>query len=160
MPGATLLWAALATATGAGLFLIKYEVQTEERHLRALQREIAETEQSIHVLHAEWSYLNDPERLRGEAERNLGMHAMQPRQMVHIKQLATAGHDTTAQPEPSPATPPEAAVRPPPPPPPRPHVAPKSSAPPAHALTASRQPVHKAHPSNADPQIAAMRFRP
>ncbi len=82
MRGATILWAMLATVAGTGLFLLKYEVQTQEEHLRNLRRDIVETEESIHVLKAEWSYLNEPLRLREEAERHLGLHPLKPSQIV------------------------------------------------------------------------------
>ena len=50
MRAATFLWALLATIAGAGLFLLKYQVQAEERHLREVRKDIVGTEQSIHVL--------------------------------------------------------------------------------------------------------------
>ena len=46
MRAATFLWALLATIAGAGLFLLKYQVQAEERHLREVRKDIAGTEQS------------------------------------------------------------------------------------------------------------------
>jgi hypothetical protein len=91
MRAATLLWALLATIAGTGLFLLKYQVQAEERHLRELHKDIAGTEQSIHVLKAEWSYLNDPLRLREQAERHLAMHPMRANQMVSIDSIPLQG---------------------------------------------------------------------
>jgi len=91
MRAATFLWALLATIAGAGLFLLKYQVQAEERHLREVRKDIAGTEQSIHVLKAEWSYLNDPVRLREQAERHLAMHPMRANQMVTIDAIPMIG---------------------------------------------------------------------
>jgi hypothetical protein len=91
MRAATILWAILATIAGTGLFLLKYQVQAEERHLRELRKDIASTEQSIHVLKAEWSYLNDPLRLREQAERHLAMHPMRANQMVSIDSIPMVG---------------------------------------------------------------------
>ena len=91
MRAATFLWALLATIAGAGLFLLKYQVQAEERHLREVRKDIAGTEQSIHVLKAEWSYLNDPVRLREQAERHLAMHPMRANQMVAIDTIPMIG---------------------------------------------------------------------
>ncbi len=91
MRAATLLWALLATVAGAGLFLLKYQVQAEERHLREVRKDIVGTEQSIHVLKAEWSYLNDPLRLREQAERHLAMHPMRANQMVSIETVPMIG---------------------------------------------------------------------
>lgn len=91
MRAATFLWAFLAAISGAGLFLLKYQVQAEERHLRELRKDIAGAEQSIHVLKAEWSYLNDPLRLREQAERHLAMRPMRANQMVTIDSIPMIG---------------------------------------------------------------------
>lgn len=91
MRAATFLWALLATIAGAGLFLLKYQVQAEERHLKEVRKDIVGTEQSIHVLKAEWSYLNDPVRLREQAERHLAMHPMRANQMVTIDSIPMVG---------------------------------------------------------------------
>lgn len=88
--GATILWAALATIAGAGLFLLKYQVQGEEQRLHHLQKQIVQTEEEIHVLKAEWSYLNEPTHLRELAERNLGMHPMKAAQLASIDSFALA----------------------------------------------------------------------
>ena len=90
MRGATLLWAALAAAVGTGLFLLKYEVQGEEQRLHALHKDIVDTREEIHVLKAEWSYLNDPLRLKEQAERHLGLHPLKPGQMAAIDQVPMA----------------------------------------------------------------------
>jgi hypothetical protein len=91
MRAATLLWAVLAVSTSTGLFLLKYQVQAEEKHLRELRKDIVGTEQAIHVLKAEWSYLNDPLRLREQAERHLAMRPMRANQMVAIDAIPLVG---------------------------------------------------------------------
>ena len=88
---ATLLWAAMAATAGTGLFLLKYQVQAEEHHLRELRKDIVGAEQAIHVLKAEWSYLNDPLRLREQAERHLGMHPMRASQIIAIDAIPLVG---------------------------------------------------------------------
>lgn len=88
--GATILWAVLATVAGTGLFLLKYQVQAEEQRLGHLRKEIVQTEEEIHVLKAEWSYLNEPTRLRDLAERNLGMHPLKVSQITSIDSIPMA----------------------------------------------------------------------
>ncbi|HIJ38210.1 MAG TPA: hypothetical protein HPP80_04860 [Rhodospirillaceae bacterium] len=90
MRGSTLLWAGMAASIATGLFLLKYEVQSEESRLRGLRKDILQAEQSIHVLKAEWSYLNDPLRLKDQAEHHLGMHPLKPSQIASIDQLPMA----------------------------------------------------------------------
>lgn len=104
MRGATILWAILAVIAGTALFLLKYEVQAQEERLRDLRKDIVETEEGIHVLKAEWSYLNEPMRLREQAERHLGLKPMQPKQIVSIASLPMA--TPQAAPPPMAAAPP------------------------------------------------------
>lgn len=76
------LWTVLAAGVGVGLFLLKHEVQALEEELVRLNRAIRLTQENIHVLRAEWSFLNDPTRLHRLAEEHLGMTVLKPEQMV------------------------------------------------------------------------------
>ncbi|MTJ82055.1 MAG: hypothetical protein F8N37_13755 [Telmatospirillum sp.] len=87
MRAATILWAALAAVAGTGLFMLKYEVQAQEQRLSGLRKDIMEAQEQIHVLKAEWSYLNEPARLREQAERHLGLHPLKPSQITTIAAL-------------------------------------------------------------------------
>ncbi len=55
-----LLWSALVTGAAAAIFALKYEVQVLEERLSYLNAQIVKDQESIHVLRAEWSYLNRP----------------------------------------------------------------------------------------------------
>lgn len=59
----TLIWLTLAGAMIAGLYYMKNEVQTREQRLEAIKEEIRQDREAIEVLRAEWSHLNNPERL-------------------------------------------------------------------------------------------------
>ncbi|EPY02978.1 periplasmic protein TonB [Magnetospirillum fulvum] len=87
----TVLWIGLAACIGVGLFLVKHEVKDQERRLTALNAEIRANQESVHVLRAEWAYLNDPTRLRALAERHLGMHPVQPTQMASLDAVLRDG---------------------------------------------------------------------
>ena len=52
-----------------GLYDIKYKAEDAVRHARQLERRIANEREAIRVLRAEWSYLNQPERLQELASR-------------------------------------------------------------------------------------------
>ncbi|MEX2449707.1 MAG: hypothetical protein WD407_02515 [Rhodospirillales bacterium] len=69
----TVLFILLAGALSLVLFTVKYQVQDLEHELKTLVRNIDANQRAIHVLNAEWSHLNDTERLRRLAERHLGM---------------------------------------------------------------------------------------
>jgi hypothetical protein len=91
-----LIWAVLVMGIGTALFLVAYEVEDREEELLALRHQIRETSESIHVLRAEWSYLNDPTRLERLADEHLGLAPIKPEQFTTIAQL-------TERPVPQPA---------------------------------------------------------
>ncbi len=84
---AAVVWSVLAIAVGVGLFMLKYEVQGLEDELSRLNREIRADRAAVHVLEAEWSYLNDPARLRELATRHLGLVPLAPDQVSSLAQL-------------------------------------------------------------------------
>lgn len=69
----TTITMSLAVAAGIGLFYAKHRVQALEHEISAIQQQILRDREAIHVLHAEWSFLNDPERLAELARRHLEM---------------------------------------------------------------------------------------
>jgi len=73
MRSTTLIIVLVAVSIGVGLFMVKYRVQDLEDQLVQINTEIAKDREAIQVLRAEWSHLNEPERLRGLADRYLGM---------------------------------------------------------------------------------------
>lgn len=60
---AVIVWTALATAAVAAMFRISFEVEKLEARLQDINQEIAREQEAIHVLQAEWSYLNRPQRI-------------------------------------------------------------------------------------------------
>lgn len=110
MRGMTILWTGFALVVGVGLFLLKYEVQSLEDRLAGLNGGIRQNQETIHILKAEWSYLNDPERLRELNERHLALKPFKPEQIVAIAELPMAAPKPEPQPEGEPAAP---AVEPP-----------------------------------------------
>ena len=70
---ATVVWTVLAILAGTGLFRVKYEVQAREEQLAELNRALERNREAIHILRAEWAYLNRPERLAELNRRHLGL---------------------------------------------------------------------------------------
>jgi len=85
---ATLFWMAVAIAVGLLLYNVKHEVQGLEQRLARTNRAIHATQERIHVLEAEWSLLNEPERLRALASRHLDLVPMRPAQFVEPAAIA------------------------------------------------------------------------
>lgn len=84
---ATWLWVAIAGAMGYGLYQLKHEVIALENDLFRLNRQIVQEQQNIHVLKAEWSYINQPARLQALAQRHLDLLPMTPRQIGRLEAL-------------------------------------------------------------------------
>jgi cell division protein FtsL len=84
---ATLFWSFLAALVGFGLFHVKYQVQALEDRLAKLNRDIVREQAQIHVLRAEWSYLNRPERIEELANRHLALAPPKATQIGSIADL-------------------------------------------------------------------------
>ncbi|WP_291295634.1 energy transducer TonB, partial [Elioraea sp.] len=84
----TLVWALIAVAVGLFLYQVKHEVQGLEQQLSRTNRAIGAAHERIHVLHAEWSLLNEPDRLRALATRHLDLVPMRPAQFAAPQAIA------------------------------------------------------------------------
>ena len=82
MRQSTLALVLITVAVGVGLFLIKYRVQGLEAQLQTLNRNIVQDRERIHVLRAEWSHFNEPDRLRALAGKHLDMIPVHSEQVV------------------------------------------------------------------------------
>jgi hypothetical protein len=104
----TVLWMGLAGVVGFGLFQLKHEVQALEDEMFRLNRNIVAEQQAIHVLKAEWSYINQPQRLQALAQRHLDLQPMKPAQLGGLADLPVRGAEGTAIAK-APAKPPQSA---------------------------------------------------
>jgi hypothetical protein len=99
-----IVWVVVLALLGIGLFQVKYNVQGKERELREVRRQIEANYGAIHVLEAEWSYLNDPLRLADLARRHTGLVPTTPGQIGDFAGLPARIEDAPAMPG-LPATP-------------------------------------------------------
>ncbi len=88
--GSTVLFAGLAVVMGAASIVIGTEVRDLEERLAGIHRDIAREQEALHVLRAEWSYLNRPERLEALARRHLDLRAPEPAQTMRVSDLPFA----------------------------------------------------------------------
>ena len=79
-PG-TMMWIGTAALAGVALFVVKYKVQDLNDELASLKSKIRVEQETVHVLKAEWSYLNRPERLEKLATRHLELEPVVPGQL-------------------------------------------------------------------------------
>jgi cell division protein FtsL len=96
---AMILITLLATSLGLTLFVVKSQVQDLEGELVEYNRTITDDRQALHVLKAEWSYLNQPSRLRQLAERHLGLTAVEPAQVGTINDFFSEREQLVAIPD-------------------------------------------------------------
>lgn len=80
-------WLVAGSVTALILFQIKAEVQTLEQEIDQAQRRILSDQEAVHILEAEWSYLNSPARLAALAERHLGMAPIPAERIVGFNDL-------------------------------------------------------------------------
>lgn len=83
----TIITIAIAAVMSIALFYLKFEVTNLEDELDSLNQSIISDRETIHVLKAEWSHLNDVNRLRDLAERYLEMQPTEPVQIKQAKDL-------------------------------------------------------------------------
>ncbi len=81
------LWLALPCLLGFSSLAIKNTVQDLEKELKSINREIQNDIKSIHVLKAEWSHLNNPDRLRELAAKHISMNPVQAEQIINYSAL-------------------------------------------------------------------------
>lgn len=84
---ATVLSFAFALAAGTALFVVKHEVQKLEEELGRISRATLADQEAVHVLKAEWSYLNEPSRLQRLAEKHLHLKPLTAQRMVELDSL-------------------------------------------------------------------------
>lgn len=111
MRKATIFWLCLAAVCGTLLFHTSQEVTDGRSDLRKMEREVLREEESLRVLQAEWSYLNQPERLEKLAREYLELQPLNGKQFARVSDInerideealaAAAAADTTAAIEPA-----------------------------------------------------------
>ncbi|MBM3486644.1 MAG: hypothetical protein FJX67_08430 [Alphaproteobacteria bacterium] len=70
-----------------GLYVVKYEVKRLDEELARLNRQILDDQSAIHVLNAEWAYLNQLDRLEALGRRLLALEPVKPDRIVSFGDL-------------------------------------------------------------------------
>jgi cell division protein FtsL len=89
----TLLFIILAVGLALVLFSIKYEVQDLKDELSEVNRQIVAEQRALHILHAEWSHLTDPERLMTLSGNHLDLEPLLPEQLGSFAALPAMPDD-------------------------------------------------------------------
>lgn len=86
-PRTTTAWLICAGLIAIALFSMKYRVIELEAQLNKLNEKIAEEHNAMHVLKAEWSYLNQPEYLEKIAGTHFKLSPVANYQVLDIRDL-------------------------------------------------------------------------
>jgi cell division protein FtsL len=84
----------LAALVGFALFHLKYQVQALEDQLAKLNRSIVHEQEQIHVLRAEWTYLDRPERIEQLAKKYLDLAPPKASQISTIAEIPMRDADS------------------------------------------------------------------
>lgn len=101
----------VAAVMSVALFFLKYEVTNLEEELDTLNRAIDSNHEAMHVLRAEWSHLNDIERVRVLSHRYLELGPTSPLRIVTIDDLPPAPEAAAEAAPPRPQAPAKSARR-------------------------------------------------
>ena len=73
-----------------GVYFVKYIVEDVQREVAKLETQVASEDESLHLLNAEWAYLNRPERLHELADKHLMLQPLDSRQIQDVGVLPAA----------------------------------------------------------------------
>ena len=87
MKRSTFILMLMSVIAGGGLFTLKYEVSELEDRLTTLQLATNAHHQEIHMLRAEWAYLNRPTRLDELGRRFLLLEPTKANQIITFREI-------------------------------------------------------------------------
>jgi len=90
-----LLWLLLAVFCGSGIFHTSQKVHDERAKIATLNASIGKEEESLRVLNAEWSYLNQPARLEKLAKTYLHLAPLKGSQFAKVEDIPLRGSADT-----------------------------------------------------------------
>lgn len=101
----TLVWMLVVVTATLLLYAVKYQVQGLRAQIAQTSRELNAEKESLHVVAAEWAYLNRPERLQMLANKYLGSTSITVDRVAEIEAIpvpkqsvATADGEEAVQP--------------------------------------------------------------
>tara|TARA_B100000519_G_scaffold184237_1_gene178433 strand:+ start:238 stop:669 length:432 start_codon:yes stop_codon:yes gene_type:complete len=83
----TIIGLIMTILIGTGTYWVSHQVERLEKRYAEIQSDILAEQESIHVLQAEWSYLNNPERIERLSQQYLSLAQIEVLQMASINDL-------------------------------------------------------------------------
>ena len=87
----SILWVMFTLVIGSYYFVLTNDVQNLERELAQINRDIENDIRDIHILEADWSELNNPERLKTLAGKYISLDFVKPEQIINYSALPLEG---------------------------------------------------------------------
>lgn len=82
-----LAWILAGGAVAGFVFQMSNQVAHLEKELTAVERDILSQQRALHVLQAEWSYLNRPDRLSELSQKHLALEPVPAERLIGISDL-------------------------------------------------------------------------
>ncbi len=92
-------WMFVGVLASFGLYTLKYRVQALKNEVLAAETQLREEKKNLHVLTAEWTYLNRPERLRQLTAKYLAIKPVHGPQLADFATLPETGVIHAADPD-------------------------------------------------------------
>lgn len=90
------LWMLVIVVATFMLYKVKYEVQSLKAQVADTSRELEQQRHALHVVAAEWAYLNRPERLKMLATKYLASSDLTVDQIAEIEALPFPGQNVAS----------------------------------------------------------------
>ena len=87
----SILWCLITVVIGSYYFVLTNHVQNLEKELAQINLNIENDIRDIHILEADWSELNNPERLRALAGKYISLDFIKPEQIINYSALPLEG---------------------------------------------------------------------
>ena len=87
----SVLWCLATIVIISYYFVLTNDVQNLEKELAQINTDIENDIRDIHILEAEWSELNDPDRLRELAGKYISLDFIKPEQIINYSALPLEG---------------------------------------------------------------------
>jgi hypothetical protein len=82
-----LIWLAIFVVSAFMVYKVKYQVQGLKTQIAQTSRELENEKEALHVLGAEWAYLNRPDRLAALAAKYLAASDLMVNQVADIEAI-------------------------------------------------------------------------
>lgn len=83
----TFVWMFVIVVASFMLYKVKYQVQGLKNEIAATGRELEKEREALHVVNAEWAYLNRPARLQMLAAKYLASEGVTVNQIAEVEEI-------------------------------------------------------------------------